>query len=163
MDLCNFTKKAITKYNQTPHSSPRMFAAAPEEARNAFDFNNFSEKSYKQKQTHPTELITQDNNESKAIEFSEYKAQVFEKYSGDWEKFFIDWRNTQNDQFGNLVEQNKYLVIQHERQFEQTLKLERQLSYLEKREIEREHREKQKAILREKRIKQKKQKKRDYV
>lgn len=44
-----------------------------------------------------------------SCKISEYRLQVIEHYAGDWQQFFIDFRNDTNNKFHEILTQNKML------------------------------------------------------
>ena len=90
-EVIDFVKQAIENYNNKPHRA--LFGLSP---------NHMEEALYQKHQNNkPTELtLISFNDESElAYNLRNYKEQVALQYKGDWERFFVEWRQTQQEQF----------------------------------------------------------------
>lgn len=61
------------------------------------------------KGNHPKDLklVTANNDSPQAVSIRQYKQEVAERYKGDWERFFTEWRFNQEEFQGEVIEQLK--------------------------------------------------------
>lgn len=61
--------------------------------------------------------------EKESCNIKEYRLQVIEDYAGDWQQFFINFRNDTNNKFNEILTQNKML-------YEQNIELQKNSTFM---------------------------------
>lgn len=95
-EMSEFVKLAIEAYNNKPHSS--LFGLSP---------NHMEEALFQKHQSNKPDELTllyYNDESSLAQSLRDYKKQVAVDYKGDWERFFIEWRETQQKQLHKIVD-----------------------------------------------------------
>lgn len=149
-------QKAIEIYNNKPHKA--LYLMTPNQMEKALFHKNNQEKNNNNHETHHEKvpLLAQNDHSIEPNQIRHYKDQVIQKYAGNWQQFFLDFRNENAQKLNQITAQNQNL-------YQQNLELQKALSFV-KSEME----VMQKARLqaeqrREKRQKAKKQIMRDSI
>ena len=116
--LSDLVTKAFEEYNSRPHQGKGMSKASPF----SMDEALFQEKAFKV--TH-----TRNNNSKKAVSVRTYRAEVLERYAGNWEQFFLDWKEEQSKQHQEVYDYHRKLSDQLS---QQNAQLQHQIKFLVK-------------------------------
>lgn len=115
-DLALKLNLAIEEYNSRPHAVKGELQASPLS-------KDKDEALYNQPPF--SKSHTYNENNEKALAVRAYRAEGINKYAGNWEKFFIDWKQEQALQHEQLYELNQKLHAQN-------AELQNQVSFLVK-------------------------------
>jgi hypothetical protein len=84
----------------------------------------------------PEVVITNNDDNPDALAIAKYKGEVSERFAGNWEQFFIQWRSAQELTLDGIQQQNQELALQNEQLYKQNIELSHQIDYLVGREKE---------------------------
>ena len=125
---------------------------------------------------HPKKLklITANDDSPQAFSIRQYKQEIAEKYQGDWERFFIEWRTEQNKNHSQVIEQLKEnekianlkaqeVLEQYENFYHQHLKIQNQVEVLHQQALQNQQEKQEKEARKLKRKQANKQQLRQTV
>lgn len=137
IEFASIIIKVIEQYNNQPHGAVRMFKMAPSNMDEAlFTQEQIDKKNLRLRSTQFA--IATNDNSPQAIAIANYKAQVAERFAGNWVQFFLDFEKRTTESLQEIKEINVRLEQQNQKLYEQNLQFAQQLQYMEKREKERE-------------------------
>jgi site-specific recombinase XerD len=164
-----YVKEAINIYHDRPHRG--NFGLSPNDYMAAMFLEHGKD--------HPTDgdpLMVKNNDSIESQAVILYNQQVVEKYNGDWRKFFLDWRATQENwqksttglleearaeakrtkeesqaEAKRMQEEFAEMANRYQTLYAQALESARKLSYLESQAVAKEASEQEKQLRKEKR------------
>lgn len=118
-------QKAIEIYNNKPHKA--LYLMTPNQMEEALFQQNNKENNSSHNHDHENykkvPLLARNGHSTEAHEIINYKQQVIKNYAGDWQRFFLDFRNENSLQLNKIAAQNQNL-------YQQNLKLQEALSFV---------------------------------
>ena len=117
-------QKAIEIYNNKPHKA--LYLMTPNQMEEALFQQNYQEENNNNIQEHQTPkipLLASNGDSKEAIEIRNYKHKVIKNYAGNWQRFFLDFRNENAQKLNQIVTQNHDL-------YQQNLKLQEALTFV---------------------------------
>jgi integrase len=132
-EMSEFVQLAIETYNNKPHKS--LFGLSP---------NHMEEALFQKHQNNkPSQLNLLYFNDTSLLaqNLRDYKKQVALEYKGDWERFFIEWRENQEKQYHKIIndisksadearERENKISEKYQNLFNAHLEMKKQVEYL---------------------------------
>ena len=169
-EFAKIIHKSIEFYNDREHST--LFGLSPNQMEDAL-FDAHGNK-------HPKnlELLALNNNSPESTMINQYKAIIAQKYKGNWEQFFIEWRieqqkgqqelvrevKQQKEEFLKTIkEQKETFQTQYQSLYQQYLEVQKELKFVHDQAVEDLKEKQRKQELKNKRKNAKKQPLRDII
>jgi len=114
-------QKAIEIYNNKPHKA--LYLMSPNQMEEALFQQNYEEKNNNHNHHEKVPLLARNSNSIEANEIINYKHQVIQNYAGNWQRFFLDFRNENAQKLNQIATQNHNL-------YQQNLQLQEALSFV---------------------------------
>lgn len=132
-EMSEFVQLAIETYNNKPHKS--LFGLTPNHMEQALFQKHQNNK--------PSQLnlLYFTDKSLLALNLRDYKKQVALEYKGDWERFFIEWRENQEKQYHKIIddisksadearERENKISEKYQNLFNAHLEMKKQVEYL---------------------------------
>jgi integrase len=125
-EMSEFVQLAIETYNNKPHKS--LFGLTPNHMEQALFQKHQNNK--------PSQLNLLYFNDKSLLaqNLRDYKKQVALEYKGDWERFFIEWRENQEKQYNKIIDALAKSALEasekYQNLFNKHLEMKKQVEYL---------------------------------
>lgn len=170
--IAEIIKQSVEEYNQRPHTA--LFGLSP---------NHMEEALFQKHQNKATaKLVTLWKNDQAtkelvplwvddqspiAVDIRDYKKEVAEKYKGDWEQFFIEWKLDQEQQYklvvNEIIKSVQESRAKYENLYRQHIEMQKQLEFFYQQALQVQKEKQEKELIKLKKQQAKKLPLRDTI